>query len=105
MSKPKVFVTRVIPDRGLQKILTATEATVWQDELPPPREKLLATAHDCDGLVTLLTDKVDDELFDAAPKLSFAPARDRSLLEWRSPHTIPRPRPRGASIDGDDRIR
>jgi glyoxylate reductase len=69
MSKPKVFVTRVIPDRGLQRILAATEATVWQDELPPPREKLLATVHDCDGLVTLLTDKVDDELFDAAPML------------------------------------
>jgi glyoxylate reductase len=69
MSKPKVFVTRVIPDRGLQKILAATDAEVWQDELPPSRAILLQKAHDCDGLVTLLTDKVDDELFDAAPHL------------------------------------
>ncbi|HEY3341178.1 MAG TPA: D-glycerate dehydrogenase [Anaerolineae bacterium] len=69
MSKPKVFVTRVIPDRGLQRILAATDATVWQDELPPPRATLLQLAHDCDGLVTLLTDKVDDELFDAAPRV------------------------------------
>src|SRR5512133_298448 len=69
MSKPKVFVTRVIPDRGLQKIVETTDATVWQDELPPPRATLLHMAHDCQGLVTLLTDKVDDELFDAAPKL------------------------------------
>ena len=66
MSKAKVFVTRVIPERGLQKILAATDATVWQDELPPPRATLLKMAHDCEGLVTLLTDKVDDELFDAA---------------------------------------
>ena len=69
MSKAKVFVTRVIPERGLQKILAATDATVWQDELPPPRATLLKMAHDCEGLVTLLTDKVDDELFDAAPRL------------------------------------
>jgi glyoxylate reductase len=69
MLKPKVFVTRVIPDRGLQKILAATDAEVWQDELPPSRTILLQKAHGCDGLVTLLTDKVDDELFDAAPHL------------------------------------
>jgi glyoxylate reductase len=69
MTKPKVFVTRVIPDRGLQKILAATDANVWQDELPPPRATLLQLAHDCDGLVTLLTDKVDDELFNAAPRV------------------------------------
>ena len=69
MPKPKVFVSRVIPDRGLQKILSATDATVWQDELPPPRATFLKMAHECAGLVTLLTDRVDDELFDAAPDL------------------------------------
>ncbi|MCL4504640.1 MAG: D-glycerate dehydrogenase [Chloroflexi bacterium] len=69
MSKPKVFVTRIIPERGLTRILQHTDATVWQDELPPPRDVLLERAHDCDGLVTLLTDKVDGELFDAAPRL------------------------------------
>jgi glyoxylate reductase len=69
MPKPKVFVTRVIPDRGLNKILANTDATVWQDELPPPRAVLLERARDCDGLVTLLTDRVDGELLDAAPRL------------------------------------
>ncbi|MCL5999358.1 MAG: D-glycerate dehydrogenase [Chloroflexi bacterium] len=69
MAKPKVFVTRIIPDRGLKRILDHTDATVWQDDLPPPRAVLLERAHDCDGLVTLLTDKVDGELFDAAPHL------------------------------------
>lgn len=69
MSKPKVFVTRIIPDRGLRAILQNTDATVWQDELPPPREVLLQRARECDGLVTLLTDKIDAELMDAAPRL------------------------------------
>lgn len=69
MSKPKVFVTRIIPDRGLQTILQNTDATVWQDELPPPRDVLLQRARECDGLVTLLTDRIDAELMDAAPRL------------------------------------
>jgi glyoxylate reductase len=69
MSKPKVFVTRLIPERGLAKIVENCVATVWQDELPPPRAVLLERVHDCEGLVSLLTDKIDGELLDAAPKL------------------------------------
>jgi glyoxylate reductase len=69
MSKPRVFVTRIIPDRGLRKVLEQTDATVWEDELPPPRTVLLEWARQADGLLTLLTDKIDAELMDAAPKL------------------------------------
>lgn len=69
MSKPRVFVTRIIPDRGLRKVLEQTDATVWEDELPPPRSVLLEWASQADGLLTLLTDKIDAELMDAAPKL------------------------------------
>lgn len=69
MSKPRVFVTRIIPDRGLRKVLEQTDATVWEDELPPPRSVLLEWASQADGLLTLLTDKIDVELMDAAPKL------------------------------------
>ncbi|MFO7633251.1 MAG: D-glycerate dehydrogenase [Caldilinea sp.] len=69
MTKPRVFVTRIIPDRGLQKVLEQTDATVWQEELPPPRAVLLDWARQADGLLTLLTDKIDAELMDAAPKL------------------------------------
>ena len=36
MNKPRVFVTRIIPERGLAKVLAHTDATVWQEELPPP---------------------------------------------------------------------
>ncbi|HHY58771.1 MAG TPA: D-glycerate dehydrogenase [Chloroflexi bacterium] len=69
MSKPRVFVTRIIPDRGLRKVLEQTDATVWEDELPPPRAVLLEWASQADGLLTLLTDKIDAELMDAAPRL------------------------------------
>jgi len=39
------------------------------DELPPPRDVLLNKVKDIDGLLSLLTDKVDAELMDAAPRL------------------------------------
>ena len=70
MARPKVFVARVIPDDGLDPILEACDARVWEDELPPPREELLGAIEGCDGVLTLLTDRVDDEFLDrAGPQL------------------------------------
>lgn len=69
MGKPKVFVSRIIPDQGLSLITDLCDATVWQDELPPPREVLLRETRDCDGLVSLLTDTIDPAFMDACAKL------------------------------------
>ncbi len=66
MSKPKVFVTRIIRDQGLDLVKDFCEVDLWPDELPPPRPALLERARGVDGLLTLLTDRVDDELLDAA---------------------------------------
>jgi glyoxylate reductase len=65
-NRPKVFVARIIPDDGLRKVTEATDATVWQDELPPPRETLLNSVEGCEGVLTLLTDRVDAEFLDRA---------------------------------------
>ena len=69
MAKPKVFVSRIIPDRGLKKVLDACDAEVWQDELPPPPDVLLQKTRNCEGLLSLLTDKIDGAFLDACPKL------------------------------------
>jgi lactate dehydrogenase-like 2-hydroxyacid dehydrogenase len=66
MSRPRVFVGRRIPDDGLEPIVAGTDAVVWPDELPPPREELLRSVAGCDGVLTLLTDRVDDEFLDSA---------------------------------------
>jgi glyoxylate reductase len=66
MSKPKVFVARVIPADGLDPVLEACDARIWEDELPPPRDELLRAIEGCDGVLTLLTDRVDDEFLDRA---------------------------------------
>jgi glyoxylate reductase len=62
----RVFVTRTIPKAGLDIVHAAAEAEVWPDELPPPRDALLEKVRGVDGLLSLLTDRVDDELLDAA---------------------------------------
>ncbi|HEY3072665.1 MAG TPA: D-glycerate dehydrogenase [Candidatus Limnocylindrales bacterium] len=64
--RPRVFVARRIPDDGLQPVSQACEAEIWPDELPPPRDVLLRSIAGCDGVLTLLTDRVDAEFFDAA---------------------------------------
>ena len=69
MAKPKVFVARKMAQEALDMIAEATEMELWEDELPPPRNVLLNKVKDIDGLLSLLTDKVDAELMDAAPRL------------------------------------
>ncbi len=64
--RPRVFVTRLIPDEGLAPIRDACDADVWTEETPPPRADLLRRARGCDGILTLLSDLVDDELLDVA---------------------------------------
>lgn len=65
----KVFVTRILPQAALDKIAGAAEMEVWQDELPPSRETILEKVRDIDGLLCLLTDRIDAEVMDAAPNL------------------------------------
>jgi glyoxylate reductase len=70
VSAPKVFVSRIIPEEGLAPIRGACDVEIWQDELPPPRAALLKAIEGCDGVLTLLTDRVDDEFLDrAGPQL------------------------------------
>ena len=67
--KPKVFVSRLIDRDALDMIAEVAEIEVWGDELPPSYEVLLEKVKDVDGLLSLLSDRVDTTLMDAAPKL------------------------------------
>jgi glyoxylate reductase len=68
-SKPKVFVTRLIPEAGLRRIKDHCDAEVWPEQMPPPHGLLREKVADCDGLVALLTDRIDAALLDGAPRL------------------------------------
>jgi len=66
MNKPRVFVTRIVPEGGLALIRAACDADVWAEELPPVRPVLLEKVRGIDGLLCLLTDPIDAEVMDAA---------------------------------------
>ena len=94
MTKPRVLVTRVIPDEGLDPVRAACDVDLWTDELPPPRDELLRRVAGVDGLLSLLTDRVDEELLDAAgPQLrvvsNFAVGFDNIDVEACTRRRIP----------------
>ena len=64
--RPRIVVTRRIPDPALE--LLGEHADVWLSphDRPLERDELYAAAAGADGLVTLLHDRVDDALLDAA---------------------------------------
>lgn len=69
MPKPKVFVTRIIPDAGLEKVKFHTEAEIWPDLIPPPYSLIREKAATAEGLLTTLNDRIDADLLRNAPRL------------------------------------
>ncbi len=65
----KVYVTRLVPDEGLDMLKQECKVEVWEGELPVPRDVLLEKVRDIDGLYCLLSERVDAELLAAAPHL------------------------------------
>ncbi|HWQ11170.1 MAG TPA: D-glycerate dehydrogenase [Roseiflexaceae bacterium] len=70
MPRPHVYITRRIPRPALDIIAAACDYASWDvEETPVPRDVLLRAVVEADGIFTLLTDRVDAELLDAAPRL------------------------------------
>jgi len=69
MPKPKVYVTRELPERGLKIIKRHFYAEVWPEYAPPPKKVIIEKVRNVDALASLLSDKIDAEVFDSAPKL------------------------------------
>lgn len=69
MPRPRVFLTRQIPAAGLEPIVAACDVEVWPERLPPTPDVLRDKVRGCDGVLTLLTDRIDASLMDAAPSL------------------------------------
>jgi len=67
--KPKVYITRELPERGLNIIRKYFDVEVWPDYAPPPKSLIIDKVKDVDALGSLLSDKIDIEVFNAAPKL------------------------------------
>jgi len=63
-------VTRRLPQPALDIIRPIADFTLWdREDVPPAREVLLREVTQVDGLLSLLTDRIDGEVMDAAPRL------------------------------------
>lgn len=72
MPKPKVYCTHALFEEA-RKILDANcDAEYWAETERPAREEVLRRVKDKEGLICLLTEKVNDELLRVAPKLRIA---------------------------------
>ncbi len=67
--KPRVYVTREVPERGVALLYPECQVEVWEGELPVSRDVLLEKVRDVDGLYCLLTERIDAQLLDAASRL------------------------------------
>lgn len=68
-SRPRVFLTRRLPEIVESILRDTCDLEVWPDPLPPSPEALREGVADCDGLICLLTDRIDETLFLTAPGL------------------------------------
>jgi glyoxylate reductase len=67
--KQRVFVTRKIPDEGLEMIREQFDIKVWPSEMPPNNQEIIENAKGCEGLVTLLSDPIGQDVIDNLPDL------------------------------------
>ena len=66
--KPKLFVTRIIPEIGLARVREVCDVDVWELETPPPYEALVERVKGVDGILCCITERIDAPLMDAAGK-------------------------------------
>jgi glyoxylate reductase len=65
----RVFVTRELPGRALERVRAELDVDLWPGHEAPPFEELKQRSAEAEGLLCMLTDRVDAELLDAAPGL------------------------------------
>lgn len=65
----RIVVTRRPPGRAVDLLAEVGDVWVWEEDRPVPREVLLGEVADADALYAMLTDPIDEELLDRAPRL------------------------------------
>jgi len=72
MAKPKVFATHSLFDAARRILAETCEVEYWAKPGRPPREEVFERVKDKEGLICLLTEKINEEFLRAAPKLRIA---------------------------------
>jgi glyoxylate reductase len=67
--KPKVYVTRHLPESARNELVESCNVEIWDHETPPPYEEIMQTIPGKEGILCLLTDHIDAALMDAGQAL------------------------------------
>jgi glyoxylate reductase len=99
--RARVLVTRRIAPEALALLRGRFEVTQWDSSEPIPRDRLVAAVADIQGILSLLTERIDRELFDLAPRLKIvanmavgydnidlAAARERGVIVTNTPGVL-----------------
>jgi glyoxylate reductase len=89
----RCFVTRELPGPALGRLAEAHEVDVWPERLPPSYNELRRRTAEADGLLSMLTDRVDAELLEGSPRLraiaNYAVGYDNIDVEAAAARGIP----------------
>jgi len=64
--RKKVYVTRKLPEEAMKILKSKFKVEVWQEEMPPPKSLLKKKVREVNGLICLLTERIDREVIEAA---------------------------------------
>ncbi len=68
-ARPRVFATRKLPGAGFERLAGEVDLAVWSGSEPPSPEALALGCREAEGLLCLLSDRVDGALLAASPRL------------------------------------
>ncbi|HTT26823.1 MAG TPA: D-glycerate dehydrogenase [Solirubrobacteraceae bacterium] len=89
----RCFVTRQLPFPALDRLRAVHDVEVWTERLPPSYDELSRSAASAEGLLTLLTDRVDAALIERSVDLraisNYAVGYDNIDLEAAAARGIP----------------
>ena len=92
-NRPRVFISRTIPAEALKMIEAECEVVVWDHDTQPPREKVLVEVSKADGVLSMLTEKIDAQVIAAATNLrvisNFAVGYDNIDVDAATARGIP----------------
>lgn len=65
----RCYVSRELPGNALAQLRAHHEVEVWPEPTPTPSEQLRAGIAGCAGLISMLSDRIDEQLMSATPTL------------------------------------
>jgi glyoxylate reductase len=65
----RVFVTRPIADAAIRRLAQSVRVDLWDDDLPPPHDELITRLQRADGVLSMVSDRLDAAAIAMPPRL------------------------------------